>query len=88
MSLFVLDFEVFENKIVKELGEFKKGQTVWYSFLPTKIFKAWSQSDCYTEHLHGINRSSGYDNNTELQKLLDDNHTIRLYFETFSQQIR
>ena len=69
MSLFVLDIEGIEKRIVKELGEFKKGQTVWYFFLPSKKFKAWSQSDCYTEHLHGTNRSSGYENNTELQKL-------------------
>ena len=36
MSLVVLDIECTENKIVKELGVYKNGQTVGYSFLPPK----------------------------------------------------
>ena len=37
MSLVVLDFECFENIIVKELGVYKDGQTIAYSFLSLKI---------------------------------------------------
>ena len=44
MSLVVLDIEFIENKIVKELKVHKNGQTVGYSFLPPKKFKATSQS--------------------------------------------
>ena len=33
MSLVVLDIECIETKIVKELGFYKNGQTVGYSFL-------------------------------------------------------
>ena len=39
MSLIVLDFEYVENNIVKQLGVFKDGQTVGYSFLPPEKFK-------------------------------------------------
>ena len=39
MILVVLDIECFENNIVKELGVYKDGQTVGYSFLPPKKFK-------------------------------------------------
>ena len=39
MSLVVLDIECIENKIVKELGVYKNGQTVGYSFLPPKNSK-------------------------------------------------
>ena len=46
MSLVVLDIECIENKIVKELGVYENGQTVGYSFLPPKKFKATSQSAC------------------------------------------
>ena len=44
MSLVVFDIECIENKIVKELGVYQNGQTVGYSFLPPKKFKARSQS--------------------------------------------
>ena len=36
MSLVVLDIECIENNIMKELGVYKDGQTVGYSFLPPK----------------------------------------------------
>ena len=70
MSLVVLDIEYIENNIVKELGVFKNGQTVGYSFLPPKKFKATSQSVWCTKHLHGINWSSGYEKYSELEKIL------------------
>ena len=44
MSLVVLDIECIESNIVKELGVYKDGQTLGYSFLPPKKFKPTSQS--------------------------------------------
>ena len=70
MSLVVLDFECNENNMVKELGFYKDGQTVGYSFVPPKKFKRTSQSSWCTKHLHGINWSSGYETYTELEKIL------------------
>ena len=70
MSLVVLDFECFENKIMKELGVYKNGQTVGYSFLPPREFKATSQSVWCTKHLHGISWSSDQEKYTELEKVL------------------
>ena len=71
MSLVVLDIECIENKIVKELGVYKKnGQTVGYSFFPPKNFKATSQSACCKMHLHRINWNSGHEIYTELEKIL------------------
>ena len=70
ISLVVLDIECIESNIVKELGVYKDGQTEEYSFLPPKNFKPTSQSFWCTQHLHGINWSSGYEKNTELEKIL------------------
>ena len=41
-----------------------------YSPLLPKTFKATSQSAWFTMHLHGINWSGGYENYTELGKIL------------------
>ena len=70
MNLVVLDIECSENKIVKELGVYKNGQIVGYSFLPPKYFKTTSQSAWCMKHLHGNNGSSGHENYTELEKIL------------------
>ena len=43
MSLVVLDIECIENNLVKQLGVYKDGQTVGYSFLPPKKIKPASQ---------------------------------------------
>ena len=68
INLVVLDIEYTENKIVKELGVYKDGQTVRYSFLPPEKFKSTSQSCWCTKHLHGISWSSGYEKHTEFEK--------------------
>ena len=60
MSLVVLDIECIENRIAKELGVYKHGQTVGYSFLSPKKVKATSQSAWCKKHLHEIIWSSGY----------------------------
>ena len=70
MILVVLDIECIENKIVKELGVYQNGQTVGYSFLPPKNFKATSQSAWCTKHLHRTNWNSGHEKYTELEKIL------------------
>ena len=70
MCLIVLDIECIENNVVKDLGVYKDGQTVGYSFLPPKKFKQVSQSSWCTKHLHGINWSSGYEKYTEFEELL------------------
>ena len=70
MSLVVLDIECIENKIVNELGVYKIGQTVGYSFLPPKKFKATSQSACFTKHIYGIDWNSGHEKYTDLEKTL------------------
>ena len=67
-SLVVSDIKRIENNIVHNLGVFKDGQTVGYSFLPTKKFKATSQITWFTKHLHGVSWSSGHKNYTELEK--------------------
>ena len=68
MSLIVLDIECIESNIVKELRVYKDGQTVGYSFFPPKKFKPTSQVFWRTQHIHGINWSSGYEKYTELEK--------------------
>ena len=70
MSLVVLDIECIENKIMKELGVYKNGPTVGYSFLPSKKFKTTSQSAWCTKHIHGTNWNSGHEKYTELEKIL------------------
>ena len=70
MNLVVLDIECIENKIVKELGVYKNGQTVGYSSLSPKKFKANYQSACCTKHLHEINWNSGHEKHTDLEKIL------------------
>ena len=69
MSLVVLDIGCIENKIVKELGVYKIGQTVGYFFLPSEKFKATSQSAWCRKHLHGFNLKSGHEKYTELEKI-------------------
>ena len=54
MSLVVWDIKCIENNTVKEVGVYKDGHTVRYSFLPPKKFKPTSQSFWCTQHLHGI----------------------------------
>ena len=59
MSLIVLDIELFEKNIIKELGLFIDGSLQRFSFCPPKTFKANKQTTWHTSHLHGIAWSSG-----------------------------
>ena len=59
MSLIVLDIELTEKKIIKELGLFIDGSLQGFSFCPPKSFKPNKQTTWNTSHLHGSAWSSG-----------------------------
>ena len=59
MFLIVLDIELTEKNIIKELGLFTNGSLQGFSFCPRKSFKPNKQTTWNTSHLHGIAWSSG-----------------------------
>ena len=59
MSLIVIDIELTEKNIIKELGVFVDGSLQRFSFCPPKTFKPNKQTTWNTNHLHGIAWSSG-----------------------------
>ena len=59
MSLIVLDKELTEKNVFKELGLFIDGFVQGFSFCPPKTFKPNKQTSRNTKHLHGIAWSSG-----------------------------
>ena len=59
MSLIVLDKELTEKNINKELGLFIDGSLRGFSFCPPKTFKPNKQTSWNTKYLHGIAWSSG-----------------------------
>ena len=59
MSLIVLDIELTEKNIIKELGLFFDGSLLGFSFCLPKSFKPNKQTSWNTKHLHGIAWSSG-----------------------------
>ena len=59
MSLIVLDKELTEKNVTKELGLFIDGSVQRFSFCPPKAFKPNKQTTWNTIHLHGIAWSSG-----------------------------
>ena len=67
MSLIVLDKELTEKNVIKELGLFIDGSVQGFSFCPSKTFKPNKQTSWNTKHLHGIAWSSG---KLEYEKLL------------------
>ena len=70
MSLVVFDIERLEGKIVKELGVFKDGIVLGYSFLPPKDYKPTFQAKGNTKNLHGINWNNGKLEYTELSSII------------------
>ena len=58
MSLIVLDVELTEKTLIKELGLFFDGSVQGFSFCPPKTFKPNKQTTWNTNHLHGIAWSS------------------------------
>ena len=63
-----MDIDCIENNIEKELGIYKDGKTVRYSFLSRKIFNATAQFFWCTKHFHRTNWRSGYNKNTDFEK--------------------
>ena len=59
MSCIVLDIELTEKNIIKDLGLYIEGSVQGFSFCPTKSFKPNKQTTWNTSHLHGIAWSSG-----------------------------
>ena len=59
MSCIVLDIELTEKNIIKELGLFNDRFVQGFSFCPPKSFKPNKQTTWNTSHLHGIAWSSG-----------------------------
>ena len=59
MSLIVLDIELTDKNIIKELGLFIDGSLQGFSFCPPKTFKPNKQTSWNTKHLDGIAWSSG-----------------------------
>ena len=59
MSLIVLDIELPEKNIIKELGLLFDDSLQGFSFCPPKTFNPNKQTTWNTGHLHGIAWSSG-----------------------------
>ena len=59
MTCIVLDKELAEKNIIRELGLFVNGSVQVFTFCPPKSFKPNEQTKWNTSHLHGIKRSSG-----------------------------
>ena len=59
MSCIVLDIELTDKNIIKELGLYIDGSVQGISFSPPKSFKTNKQTTRNTSHLHGIPWSSG-----------------------------
>ena len=59
MSCIVLDIELTDKNVVKELGVFIDGSVKGFSFCPLKSFKPNKQTTWNTSHLYGIAWSSG-----------------------------
>ena len=59
MSLIVLDIQLTEKNVIKELGLFIDGSVQGLSFCPPRAFKSNKQTSWNTKHLHGTAWSSG-----------------------------
>ena len=54
MSLIVLDIELTDKNLIKELGLYIDGSLQGFSFCPPKTFKSNKQTTWNTRHLHPI----------------------------------
>ena len=59
MSCIVLDIELTDKNVIKELGLFIDGSVQGFSYCPPKTFKPNKQTSWNTKYLHGIAWSSG-----------------------------
>ena len=72
MSLIVLDKELTEKNIIKELGLFIDGSLEGFSFCPPKTFEPNKQTSWNPKHLHGIAWSSGKLDYDKLSAVFND----------------
>ena len=80
MSLVVLDIELTEKNIFKELGLFIiDGSLQGFSFCPPETFKPNKQTTWNTSHLHGIAWSCGK---------LDYDKLFAVFYEKKSKECR
>ena len=85
MSCIVLDVELTDKNIIKELGLFIDGSVQGFSFCPPKSFKLNKQSTWNTNHLHGIAWSSG---NLDYDKLFAVFYDIKVMnAEVFAKEL-
>ena len=83
MSWIVLDLELTEKNIFKELGLFIDGSLQGFSFWPPKSFETKKQTTWNTNHQHEIAWSGG---NPYYEKLFTVFYDIRvLYAEVFAK---
>ena len=75
MSCLVLEIELTEKNIIKELGLCIDGSVQGFSFCPPKSFKPNKQTTRNTSHLHGIAWIIG---KLDYEKLFAVFHDIRL----------
>ena len=75
MSCIVLDIELTEKNINKELGLFLDGSVQGFSFCPPKAFKPNKQTTWNTRHLHGFAWRCG---KLDFEKLFAVFYDIRL----------
>ena len=75
MSLIVLDIELTEKIIIKELGLYIDGSVQGFSLCPPKTFKPNKQTTWNTSHLDGIAWTSG---KLEYEKLFAVFYDIKL----------
>ena len=75
MSCIVLDIELTDKNVIKELGVFIDGSVQGFSFCPPKTFKPNKQSSWNTKHLHGLAWSSG---NLDYEKLFAVFYDIKM----------
>ena len=59
MSCIVLDVELTDENVIKELGLSIVGSVQGFSFCPPKVFEPNKQTSWNTKHLYGIAWSSG-----------------------------
>ena len=66
----VLDIELGDDNVIRELAVFIDGKFQGYSFCPPKKYKSTKQAFCCTRNLHGIVWNSGCLDYSELLSIL------------------
>ena len=75
MPLIVLDIELTDKQVIKEMGLYTDGSLQGFSFCPPKTFKPNKQTTWNTSHLNGIEWSSG---KLDYEKLFADFYDIKV----------